>query len=336
MIPHLLAPSPLSSGEGAGGAARQRMRWEVEKVAVSTPRTIAVIGATGYIGGRLSRLLLDQGREVRVIGRRRSKLSPLEKLGAQIAVADVSSYDAIRAALDGVDHAYYLVHSMDAGGDFVAHDRHCAQVVARAASDSGLQRIVYLGGLGDSRGKLSEHLASRQEVARILETGAVPVTVLRAGVIVGGGSASYRMIRDLVNRLPVMVCPRWVRTRCQPIAVDDALAYLAGCLDHPETAGQRYDIGGPNVLSYERMMLLYARAAGRTRVILPVPVLTPRLSSYWVDVVTSVPGSVARPLIEGVVAPAICQEDRIRTIMTVRLQSYQAAVRSIMDGSANA
>ena len=195
---------------------------------------------------------------------------------------------------------------------------------------------MYLGGLGDSRGRLSEHLASRQEVARILEAGPVPATVLRAGVIVGAGSASFRMIRDLVERLPVMVCPRWVRTRCQPIAVDDALAYLAGCLDHPETAGRRYDVGGPDILSYEGMMRVYARVAGLARVIVPVPVLTPRLSSYWVDLVTTVPRSVARPLIEGVVAPAVCQESSIRAIIDVRLQRYEEAVRAILAGAGNA
>lgn len=305
-------------------------------MAESDSLTIAVIGASGYVGGRLSRVLLEQGRRVRVVGRRRSKLLALERLGAHVAVADVASPEAARAALDGVDQAYYLVHSMGAGGDFAARDRLCARVVACAASDAGVKRIVYLGGLGDPRRPLSEHLASRQEVARILDEGTVPVTTLRAGVIVGAGSASFRMIRDLVDHLPVMVCPRWVRTRCQPIAIDDALAYLAGCLDHPEMAGQRYDVGGPDVLSYEDMMRIYARVAGLTRAILPVPVLTPRLSSYWVDLVTSVPRSVARPLIEGVVAPAVCQERRIRAIITLRLQRYEDAVRSIMAGTGNA
>jgi uncharacterized protein YbjT (DUF2867 family) len=279
--------------------------------------------------------LLERGGAVRVLGRKPSALQELTRLGADAAVADMADQAAVRRGLDGIDVAYYLVHAMGGSGDFAARDRQAALNFRQAAAEAGVQRIIYLGGLGEPQHGLSEHLASRLEVAKILEAGPVPATVLRAAVIVGAGSASFQMIRDLVTHLPVMVAPRWVRTRCQPIAVDDALAYLAGCLDEPRTTGQRLDIGGPDILSYEDMLLLYARAAGLTRLIVPVPVLTPRLSSYWVGLVTAVPVSVARPLIEGVRSPAVCVDGRIRTFLPRKLQRYEEAVRAIVRGQGN-
>ncbi len=297
---------------------------------------VAIAGATGYVGGRLSRQLLERGVPVRVLGRRPSALKELTRLGADAAVADVADRAAVRRALDGSDVAYYLVHSMGGSGDFTERDRQAAHNFRQAAAEAGVQRIIYLGGLGEPRRGLSAHLASRLEVAKILEAGPVPATVLRAAVIVGNGSASFRMIRDLVTHLPVMIAPSWVRTRCQPIAIDDALAYLGGCLDEPRTTGQRLDIGGPDILSYQDMLMLYAHAAGLSRLIVPVPVLTPRLSSYWVGLVTAVPVSVARPLIEGVRSPAVCVDLRIRTFLPRKLQRYEAAVRSILRGEGNA
>ncbi len=297
---------------------------------------VAIAGASGYVGGRLSRQLLERGLPVRVLGRRPSTLQELIRLGADGAVADVADRAALRRALDGIDVAYYLVHSMGGSGDFAARDRQAAQNFRQAAAEAGVQRIIYLGGLGEPHRGLSAHLASRLEVANILEAGPVPATVLRAAVIVGDGSASFQMIRDLVNHLPVMIAPSWLRTRCQPIAIDDALAYLVGCLDEPRTTGQRLDIGGPDILSYEDMLLLFARAAGLTRLIVPVPVLTPRLSSYWIGLVTTVPVSVARPLIEGVRSPAVCVDLRIRTFLPRKLQRYEAAVRTILRREGNA
>jgi len=302
---------------------------------VTGPRRVAIAGASGYVGGRLGRQLLERGVAVRALGRRPSALQGLVRLGADAVVADVADGAATRRGLEDIDVAYYLVHAMGGGGDFAARDRRAAHAFRAAAAEAGVRRIIYLGGLGEPQRGLSDHLASRLEVADILAGGPVPATVLRAAVIVGAGSASFRMIRDLVDRLPVLVAPRWVRTRCQPIAIDDALAYLVGCLDEPRTTGQRLDIGGPEILSYQEMLSRYARAAGRSRLIVPVPVLTPRLSSYWVGLVTDVPAAVARPLIEGVRSPAICVDLRIRTLLPRRLQRYEAAVRAILRGEGN-
>jgi len=248
----------------------------------------------------------------------------------------MADHAATRAALRDVTCAYYLVHAMGAAGDFAARDRHYATVFRTAAAEAGVQRIIYLGGLGEHADHLSAHLASRREVAQILQEGVVPVTVLRAGVIVGGGSASFRMIRDLVRHLPLMICPRWVRTQCQPIAIDDALGYLAACLQEPRTRGAQFDMGGPDVLSYQAMLETFARLSHRPQVIVPVPVLTPRLSSYWIGLVTAVPASLARPLIEGVRSPAVCQDHRIRTLLPQPLQSYEEAVRRILHSTGNA
>lgn len=247
------------SGEGNGTGA-----------SLTEQQRVAIAGASGYVGGRLTRQLLGRGVPVRVLGRRPSALQELSALGADAVVADVADGAAVRRALEGVDVAYYLVHAMGGSGDFAARDRQGAQTFSQAAAEAGVQRIIYLGGLGEPRRGLSEHLASRLEVANILEAGTVPTTVLRAAVIVGDGSASFRMIRDLVNHLPVMVAPSWLRTRCQPIAVDDALAHLVGCLGEPRTTGQRLNIGGPDILRYHdtlRIRLCRAKQARLNRAI---------------------------------------------------------------------
>ena len=232
------------------------------------------------------------------------------------------------AGIAGCSAAYYLVHSM-AGGErsFEDRDRTAARKFAKEASAAGLQRIIYLGGLGKRSNQLSAHLSSRHEVGDILRGGPVPVTELRAAMILGSGSASFEMMRSLVHRLPIMICPRWVETRSQPIAIRDVLDYLAGCLDHPETAGQTYDIGGPEVLTYRQMMERFANVLGLTRRIIVVPVLTPRLSAYWANLVTPIPASVAFPLIEGLKSETTCEDHRIRSVIPLDLIGFDEAVR---------
>lgn len=260
-----------------------------------------VTGASGTIGTPLTRRLLAEGVDVRVAGR-----SP-DRLENRFPGADAVRLDALDAAtippaLEDVEVVYYLIHSMDAGEEgFAERDRRAAANVALAARDAGVERIVYLGGLGKPEDDLSDHLASRQATGRTLAEHGPAVLELRAGIVLGRGSASFRMLWDLVHRLPLMVTPRWVETKAQPIALDDVVAYLAAGrnveLPDPHTI---VEIGGKEVLSYREMMERLAQLRGRRRVILPVPVLTPRLSSLWCGLVTSVPASVARPLIDGV------------------------------------
>ena len=214
--------------------------------------------------------------------------------------------ESLRQAAQGCWAAFYLVHSMTAAArDFAAADRQAARNMARAAAEAGLDRIIYLGGLGGADDpNLSEHLRSRFEVARILQSGAVPTTFLRAAMILGSGGAAFEILRYLVDRLPVMLTPRWVHTPVQPIAIRNVLTYLMGCLSHDETRGQTFDIGGPEVVTYRQLMDIYAEEAHLARrLVIPVPVLTPRLSSYWIHLVTPVPASLARPLAEGLANP---------------------------------
>lgn len=298
---------------------------------------IAVIGATGYIGGRLVPLLLERGWRVRACARSTGKLScrPFAAYpDLEIARADVMDRASLEAALAGCRAAFYLVHSMRPGtDDFSSADRTAAENMARAAEAAGVARIIYLGGLGDEDDPgLSHHLKSRLETGRVLADGPVPVTTLRAAMILGSGSASFEIMRYLVDRLPVMVTPRWVRTQAQPIAVSDVLNYLAGCLEHPETAGETYDIGGPDVMDYEGIFAVYAQEAGLAqRLIVPVPVLTPRLSSLWIHLVTPVPASLARPLAEGLRNRVVCKDNRIRDIIPTELLSVRQAIRRALD-----
>ncbi len=293
---------------------------------------VLVSGGTGYVGGRLVPLLLQSGIRVRVMGRSLAKLQcrPWSRHPAiELVQADMMDADSLVKAARGCWAAFYLVHSMNRRGrDFAAADRRAARNMVRAAERGGLGRIIYLGGLGQEKSGLSEHLRSRREVARILQSGSVPTTFLRAAVILGSGSASFEMLRYLVERLPVMTTPRWVRTPCQPIAIRNVLHYLKGCLEKEETAGQTLDIGGPDVLTYQRLMEIYAEEAHLPRRwIIPVPVLTPRLSSYWVHLVTPLPSSIARPLMEGLRTPVVCQEDRIRSLIPQELLSCREAIR---------
>jgi uncharacterized protein YbjT (DUF2867 family) len=273
-----------------------------------------VTGASGYIGGRLVPVLLGADHAVRCMARDPGKLADRPWSGViEVAVADVMDPAAVRDALRGIDVAYYLIHSLGTGSSFEQSDREAARIFAAAARAAGLRRIVYLGGIiSGEPGKLSPHLRSRAEVGDILLASGVPTAALQAAVIIGSGSASFEMLRYLTERLPAMVTPRWVNTRIQPIAVHDVLRYLAGCAVLPAGVSRRFDIGGPDVITYAEMMRRYAAVAGlRPRVLIPVPLLTPRLSSLWVGLVTPVPAALAKPLVESLRNEVVCAEHDI-------------------------
>ncbi|MGW7752969.1 SDR family oxidoreductase [Streptomyces violaceusniger] len=277
------------------------------------PRRCLVTGATGYIGGRLVPELLAAGHQVRCVARSPEKLRDHPWAGrAETVRGDVTDEESIGAALEGMDVAYYLVHALGTGPGFEETDRRAARIFGERARAAGVRRIVYLGGLtpvGVPERALSPHLRSRAEVGRVLLDSGVPTAVLRAGVIVGSGSASFEMLRYLTERLPVMVTPRWVHTRTQPIAVRDVLRLLVGCATLPDEVHRTFDIGGPDVLTYLDMMRRFAEVTGlRRRLVAPVPVLTPRLSSLWVGLVTPVPGAIARPLVESLRHEVVCAE----------------------------
>ncbi len=275
-----------------------------------TSRTALVTGATGYIGGQLIPALLDKGWHVRVLSRSGVEEAPWRDR-VSVVMGDAGEPADLRRALDSVDVAYYLLHSMDGAGDFVARDRELARRFAAAALASGIRRIVYLSGLHPA-GELSAHLASRVEVGEILLASGVPTAVLQAGVVLGDGSASYDMLRHLTERLPAVVAPKWLRNRIQPIAIADAVHYLVGAADLPSEVNRTFDIGGPDILTYAEMMRRYAVVAGLgRRFIATVPVLTPGLASHWVGVVTPVSAGVARPLVGSLVHDVVCTEDDI-------------------------
>ncbi len=278
------------------------------------PRTALVTGATGYIGGALVPALLDAGWSVRVLTRSRTGLEGNQWTGdVDVVEGDATSPDDLGRALEGAEVAYYLLHSMDGQGSFVQRDRTMAQGFAAAAADAGTERVVYLSGLHPD-GDLSEHLASRVEVGEIFLEAPVPAAVLQAGVVLGDGSASFDMLRHLTERLPAMVAPRWVDNRIQPIAVDDVVHYLVGAADLPVGTNRTFDIGGPEVLTYAQMMQRYAEIAGiGRRVIVSVPVLTPRLAGLWVGLVTPISAGIARPLVGSLVHEAICHEDDVQS-----------------------
>lgn len=273
--------------------------------------------------------LTDAGHEVRALVRDPAAYDPPP--GVEVVQGDLLEPGTLDPPFEGIDAAYYLVHSMRAGDDFEERDRRAATHFRNAASLAGVRRVVYLGGLGEDGDDLSPHLRSRREVEQVLAGGDYDLTTLRAAVIVGDGSASFRMVRQLVSRLPLMVTPQWVSNECQPIAIDDVVAYLVGVLDAPGTAGGTYGIGGPDILTYREMLGRTAEAMGRRRpLVLSVPVLTPNLSSYWVGFVTDVPSGVARPLILGLKNPVIVMDDAIRDHVPVDLTPFDDAVEKAL------
>jgi uncharacterized protein YbjT (DUF2867 family) len=282
--------------------------------AMASPPHCLVTGASGYIGGRLVPELLSAGYAVRCMARDPGKLSDRPWSDrVEIAVADAMDGSAVRHALEGVDVAYYLIHSLGTGASFEQRDRTAAGTFGAAAKAAGVQRIVYLGGIiSGQAGQLSPHLRSRAEVGDILLASGVPTAALQAAVIIGSGSASFEMLRYLTERLPAMVTPKWVDTRIQPIAVGDVLRYLVGSATLPADVSRRFDIGGPDVLTYAEMMRRYAGVAGLTpRIIVQVPLLTPWLSSLWVGLVTPVPASLAMPLVESLRNEVVCSDHDI-------------------------
>lgn len=302
----------------------------------NTDGRVLVTGVTGYIGGLLVPALLEHGRTVRVLGRSEAKLrrAPwFEQVDVTIGSADDAA--VLARALDGVEVAYFLLHSMDGKGDFVARDRALATGFAAAARYAGVKRIVYLSGL-HPRGELSPHLASRVEVGEIFLASGVPTAVLQAGVVLGAGSASFDMLRHLTERLPVVVAPKWLRNRIQPIAIADVLHYLVAAADLPPDVNRTYDVGGPDVLTYADMMKGYARVTGLGgRWINTVPVLTPDLASHWVGLVTPVLSGVARPLVGSLIHDAVCSEDDAAGDLGLPpggLKGYDDAVRAAVVG----
>ncbi|MEP7117459.1 MAG: SDR family oxidoreductase [Acidobacteriota bacterium] len=290
---------------------------------------ILVTGANGYVGGRLVPQLLARGHAVRCMVRDAARLQGRAWAEhVDIVTGDVLTPASLIPALADIDVAYYLVHSLGTGRDFHDHDVRAARAFGDAAAAAGVARIIYLGGLGDANDALSEHLRSRHDTGAALRSAGVPVTEFRAAVIVGSGSVSFEMIRYLAERVPVMICPSWVYTRIQPIAIRDVIQYLADALATPASAGRIVEIGASDVLTYGEMMMGYARLRGLRRWLVPVPFLTPRLSSYWVHLVTPIPANIARPLIEGLRNEVVVRDDSARSLFPhVVPLSYAEAVR---------
>lgn len=294
---------------------------------------ILVTGATGYIGGRLVPLLVERGEDVRVMVRDRGRINGRDwSRRVDVCEGDALDRASLDSVLEGVDTAYYLIHSMRGGDDFAARDRKAARNFADACRAAGVQHIVYLGGLGSENEDASTHLRSRKETGDALRESGVKVTELRAGVVVGSGSLGFELVRYLTERLPVLLCPRWVFTKTQPIAIRDLLEYLFAVADRENTHGKVIPVGGAETMSYGDMMLGYARVRGLTRRLVPVPVLSPRLSSYWVHFVTPVPVTIARPLIRGLRNESVVDDDVAQRLMPdIRPVDYEVAVRRSLD-----
>ena len=300
---------------------------------------MAVAGATGYIGTRLVPRLAAAGYRVRCLARSPRKLHDrpwYSDPAIEVVQSDLDDHETLREHLHGCTAAFYLVHAMQsAGREYAARDREMAERFAAAAAAAGVGRIIYLGGLGESQQALSAHLASRREVERVLAGGPVPVTVLRAAMIIGSGSASFEILRYLTERLPVLITPRWVRTESQPIAVGNVLHYLVQCLATPETIGRTLEIGGPDVVSYETLLQVMAEERGLPRrIIIPVPVLTPFLSSLWIHLVTPVSARMARPLAEGLRNRVVVQHDTASRLMPQPLLGVRESIRIALDAEA--
>jgi uncharacterized protein YbjT (DUF2867 family) len=286
--------------------------------------TVLLTGATGYVGGRLLSRLEQRGLPVRCLSRRPDVLAGRISPRTEIVSADLNEPATLGRVLTGIDTAYYLVHSMTSRAPFARADREAATAFSRAARAQGVRRIVYLGGLGS--GDRSEHLGSRQEVGRILRDSGVPTVEFQASVVIGSGSTSFDMLRALVDRLPVMITPRWVDSRCQPIAIEDLLDYLIAALEYEPAGGEIFEIGGADVVSYRELMGEYARQRGLRRMLIPVPVLTPRLSSLWLGLVTPVHARVGRALIESLRSDTTVTDPRALEVFPIRPRGVSDAI----------
>ena len=291
---------------------------------------ILVTGATGYVGGRLVHALQLRDCRLRCLARRPEYLAPRVAEDIEIVQGDCLNSHSLSAALDGVDTAYYLVHSMGSDSDFERQDRAAARNFGKTAKATGVARIFYLGGLGSPSDELSVHLRSRHETGNILRESGVPVVEFRAGIVVGSGSLSFELIRALVERLPVMVCPQWVRTPTQPIAIEDLIAYLVEALDLPSSTEQIFEIGGGEPVSYRDIMLEYARQRDLRRWLIPIPLLTPRLSSLWLGLTSPLYARVGRKLIESLKNPTIVNDQSARKVFRVEPMSVSQAISRAM------
>jgi len=292
-----------------------------------------VTGATGAVGGSLAHVLAERGHEVRCLVRDRKKASDLEEAGFDLHEGDVLDADSLKGAGEGIDVAYYLIHSMGRGssdGDFAEREREAARAFAAMAREEGIGRVVYLGGLGDN--PKSQHLKSRHETAEILRDEGPPLTYFRASMLVGASSESYLTLRYLVERLPAMIAPSWLKTRTQPIAIEDAVEYLAQAADNPESEGREVQIGADEVVTYGELLDLMAEALGRRpRPKVPVPLLSPRLSSLWIGLVTPVDSGVARPLVEGLSTPTVVTDPSGARLFDVEPVSIEQALRRAVE-----
>ena len=288
---------------------------------------ILLTGATGYVGGVLLGELQRRGHVVRCLARRPEKLAGRTAATTEIVAGDASNPDDLARACAGVDVAYWLVHSMEGGVDFERADRLAAERFATAAKAAGVKRLVYLGGLGADDDRLSAHLRSRHEVGAILRADGGDVVEFRASIIIGAGSFSFDLVRTLVERLPVMICPAWLATPTQPIAIGDVVAYLAAAIDLPPGPPRIFEIGGPDRVSYGAIMQEFARQRGLRRLMIPVPVLTPRLSSLWLKLVTPRYSKVGRKLIDGLKNPTVVTSDAARREFSIRPRDLRAAIR---------
>ncbi len=286
-------------------------------------RRILLTGVTGYVGGRLLSALLERGEDVRCLARRPEAVPA--RPGLEVVAGDVLDEAAVRRALAGTDVAYYLIHAMGSTDAFEQLDRRAAEIFAAAAREAGVRRIVYLGALGSGPG-LSAHLESRQEVGRVLASTGVETIELRASIVIGSGSLSFELVRSLTERLPVMVTPRWVRTRAQPIAVEDVIAYLVGALDLDARGSEVFEIGGADVATYGELMREYARRRGLHRLLVPVPVLTPHLSGLWLGLVTPVYARVGRKLVESLPHETVVHDPSALERFPVRPRGYREAI----------
>lgn len=292
---------------------------------VSKP-LILLTGATGYVGGRLLKALEQAGQRVRCLARRPQFLRPKVAATTEVAVGDVLDPESLNAALDGVHTAYYMIHSMSSPHDFEAMDRQAAENFADAARQAGVARIVYLGGLGESGSNLSPHLRSRQEVGKVLLRSGAQVLEFRSSIVIGSGSLSFELVRALVERVPVMVTPRWVLVATQPIAIEDLVAYLLGALDLPIEDSRIYEVGGKDQVGYRDIMREYARQRGLRRLMLPVPVLTPRLSSLWLGFVTPVYARIGRQLIDSIRHPTVVRNTTALQTFAIRPMGIRQAI----------